>query len=318
MSLQTILQQLNSPILVTGSGAAVFCSLPTLSAVCAKSTNLGLLKAATVAAYAINCVSVSNPGRIDGEAQKEMQGNTKTSDESSQIFKTIYSTRQGRSLIVPAGWAFAIWGPIYLGEAIFSISVLLKSSDTVLSILPAITAPLVAANIFQSLWCASFRPSYMTTKSFWQKYVSVAMLGGTAYSLSLVHTTVTSTAASSWLFIPIFMHFGWTTAATLVNLNGSIAMSNVSDTTVIAVGHTSTLLATVLGVAVTLLQQSPVYGLTVAWALLACADGMKKRQLVRDSKVSSNITRAMKVQQTLCYIGSGLCAATAVASYFRK
>lgn len=312
MSFHTFLNKLNSPITVLGSGAVVLLGLPTVTTLCATSgaSSLGLLQTANLIAFALNCAAVSVPGRVDGQAQDKMQGKTNTNDET---YKTIYSPNQGRSLIAPAGWAFAIWGPIYLGEAVFCTSLLLKSSAVVLSSLPAITGPFIAANLFQCLWCASFRPSYMNTSSNWEKYVSVAMLGGTAYSLSLLHAA--DAAALSGYFIPITMHFGWTTAATLVNLNGSVAMSNVSDKIVIAVGHTSTILATILGVSVTFAQALPVYGLTVAWALAACADGMKQRQLVNNPAISSDIVKGMKVQQILCYVGSGLCLASAITSY---
>lgn len=312
MSLNNFMQKLNSPIVILGSGAVVLLSLPTFTSICATSgaSSMGLLQMANVMAYVLNCAAVSVPGRVDGQAQDAMQGKTNSND---QTYNTIYSPNQGRSLIAPAGWAFAIWGPIYLGEAAFCTSILLKSTDVLLSSLPVITAPFVAANLFQSLWCASFRPSYMNTTSSWEKYISVAMLGGTAYSLSLLHAT--SAVSLSWYFVPITMHFGWTTAATLVNLNGSVAMSNVSDKIVIAVGHTSTILATILGITVTLTQSLPVYGMTVAWALAACADGMKKRQLVQNPDISSEILRGMKVQQLLCYAGSGLCLASVIASY---
>jgi hypothetical protein len=303
---------MNSPIVVLGSGAAVLFSLPALTSLCTTSAamSMGLLKAANMTAFALNCAAVSVPGRVDGQAQDKMQGKTNSNDET---YNTIYSPNQGRSLIAPAGWAFAIWGPIYLGEAVFCTSLLLNSSDVVTSSLPMITGPFIAANLFQCLWCASFRPSYMNTSSNWEKYVSVAMLGGTAYSLSLLHAA--DAVSLSWYFVPITMHFGWTTAATLVNLNGSVAMSNVSDKIVIAVGHTSTILATALGVTVTLAQALPVYGCTVAWALAACADGMKQRQLTENSAISSDIVRGMKVQQILCYLGSGLCLASAITSY---
>lgn len=305
-----LLSQLNSPAIVLSAGATVLAGLPVASAFfLTGGASLGLLQAANVTAYALNCASVSVPGRIDGQAQEEMQGKKAVDDKT---YQTIYSPKKGRSLIAPAGWAFAIWGPIFAGEAIFCGSFLLGASDAVMANLPAITAPFVAANLFQCLWCSSFRPSYMTGS--WEKYVSMGMLGGTAFCLSLVHATA---AASSWYFLPLTMHFGWTTAATLVNLNGSVAMSNASDGTVIAVGHTSTVLATLLGVGVTLAQQSPAYGLTVAWALAACADGMKKRR-AEDQAVSSDIAKGMKVQQLLCYAGSGLCAAAAAASYLSQ
>ena len=316
MSLHSYINKLNSPIVVLGSGTAVLLSLPTITSICAASgvSSLGLLQAANVVAFALNCAAVSVPGRVDGQAQNEMQGGK--TNASDATYKTIYSPNQGRSLIAPAGWAFAIWGPIYLGEAVFCTTLLLQSSTAVVSSLPAITGPFIAANLFQCLWCASFRPSYMNTHSSWEKYVSVAMLGGTAYSLSLLHAA--DAAAFSWYFVPLTMHFGWTTAASLVNLNGSVAMSNVSDKVVIAVGHTSTILATILGVSVTFAQALPVYGLTVAWALAACADGMKQRQLVENPAISTEIVKGMRVQQILCYVGSGLCLASAITSFIYR
>lgn len=66
--------------------------------------------------------------------------------------------------------AFAIWAPIYLGESAFVASQFF-ASDTTLSALnaalPSVTVPFVAANLMQSLWCASFRPSY----EGWKKYI---------------------------------------------------------------------------------------------------------------------------------------------------
>lgn len=321
--------QLNTPPLVAAAAGALAVGLPAATTL-AGTASPGLLQAANVIAYALNCAAVSVPGRIDSQAQDELQGTgtAKKSDgdgdkkkEDDATYQNVYSPSQGRSLITPAGWAFAIWGPIYAGEAVFCGAQFLSSSPEVMAVLPAVTAPFVAANLFQSLWCASFRPSYVKnnngSSTTWQKYVSVAMLGGTAFCLSQVHAAA---AASSWLFVPLTMHFGWTTAATLVNLNGSVAASDTaSDQTVIGVGHASTIAATLLGVTVTLAQSSPAYGLTVAWALAACSDGMKKRQQKQQQQgsaaaVSETITRGMKVQQTLCLIGSGLCAATAVAT----
>ena len=308
------LSQLNTPTTVAATASAVAVGLPFATAFCTTaSVPLGLLQAANVAAYALNCAAVSVPGRLDGQEQDDMVGSKKDKDDAT--YKTIYSPGQGRSLIAPAGWAFAIWGPIYAGEALFVGAQLLQQSEAVLAVLPAITAPWVAANIFQSLWCASFRPSYMKSGSSWHKYISAGMLGGTALCLAQVHAAA---ASSSWLLVPLTMHFGWTTAASLVNSNGSLAQNrDVSDSTVIAVGHTSTVLATALGVGVSLVQTSPAYALTVAWALAACADGMKKRQQQQPAaSLSPSMTKGMRVQQTLCWVGSGLCAAAAAASWF--
>ena len=327
----------NHPTLVVAAASAVAVGLP-FATTLASTAPLGVLQAVNVLAYAINCASVSVPGRVDGQEQNEMAQGKKKQELQSQeaadkTYENVYSPGKGRTLIAPAGWAFAIWGPIYAGEAIFCGMQLFGNSAQVASLLlPTITAPWVAANLFQSLWCASFRPSYMhssnnkkdekDSSAWWHKYISVAMLGGTAVCLSQVHAAAAA-SSSGWLFLPLTLHFGWTTAATLVNLNGSIASDDtIADTTVIGVGHASTVAATLLGMSVTYWFASPAYGLTVAWALAACANGMNRRkqqqQPPQPSSASGNpsiIARGMNVQQNLCRLGSGLCAAMAMATF---
>ena len=80
--------------------------------------------------------------------------------------------------------------------------------------------------IFQTLWTASFRPKYKGRLI----YISGAMLTGIAYSLSRAHAGFVFDGSlydmKEYLlyFLPMTLHFGWTTAAALVNWNGSIAM----------------------------------------------------------------------------------------------
>lgn len=344
-----MISQLNSPIVVLGAGTTLIGLLPLATAYCQTATvSLGILTAVNVLTFGINCTAVSIPGRIDGGAAVEVgatsiagsssstkQDTLKANDDrEASIYSTVYSPRNGRSLIAPAGWAFAIWGPIYIGEAVFCASLLTPFifptsaivPAAVSALLPDITAPVAAAHLFQTLWCASFRPSYMQRSMVWEPYVSVTMLGGTAYCLSLVHASIagamsTGSIAEYMLMLPLTMHFGWTMAATLVNFNGSLAASNsntVSDWSVIAVGHASSLVAVTAGVGLTVLCQSPAYGFTLAWALAACANGMstrqRDRQQGRSAPVSSQLDRGMNVQRWLCYTGSGLCAAVAMST----
>merc|ERR1712232_812065 len=220
----------------------------------------------------------------------------------STTYSEIYSPARGRTLVSPSGWAFAIWGPIYLGELLFCCAQFAPSvvSAPLDAVLPGITTPFVVACLMQSLWCASFRPSYSV--GTWQKYVSAI-------------TSITPEV--SLYLLPLTMHFGWTTAATLVNINGSIAMNeSTSDSTIIAVGHSSAVIGTVLGVGITLLRLSPVYGFTLAWALAACADGMRLRKQLHTDTTSNLLNNGMQVQQTLCYTGSILCVMAAISTFF--
>jgi len=171
--------------------------------------------------------------------------------------------------------------------------------------------------IFQTLWTASFRPKYKGRLI----YISGAMLTGIAYSMSRAHAGFVFDgslyAKKEYLlfFLPMTLHFGWTTAAALVNWNGSIAMGeNVSPKLVAWTGHFSIALATGLGVFVSLTRQAPVFGGVIAWALTACATGMYQR--LEETKDERDQKRAgiygARVQQWLCGIGAVVSGAASV------
>lgn len=330
---------LNSPAYVSIAGAAVIAGAPWLhQAISLGGWSMSTMQCCNILAFTTNVISVSIPGRIDGQQDQNMRnrvtapgsktgGTNPTTDPTSTTTTTtntmdVYSDR---SLVTPSGWAFAIWGPIYLGEALFCGYGQFNYMSN--SELMQITAPFIAANIFQSLWCASFRPKYFdlpesssisnhrNENNNWKKLVSVFMLGGTAYSLSLIG----SMSTSNLVLLPMTVHFGWTTAATLVNLNSSLsAMKNLSNVVVIAAGHSAAIIATGIGMYITITQSLPVYGLTIAWALAACSSGAGHAMKNNDGDIKSEdqLIRASKVQQKLCLIGSITCLLTSLSIWF--
>lgn len=303
-----------NPSLQAAAGAAVLVGLPlgqvalTMASAAPSSAGALTMYALNLAGFAVNCSTVSVPGRLDGIQDASMRkGNLnpdwkETSKEGKESLD-LYMKARELSLVSPSGWAFTIWGPIYLGEAVFCLSQFLPAADLTYTVLPHVTAPFVTANLFQSLWCASFRPEAFN--GTWTTFISPAMLAGTAYALSHVNAY----AAGSALMVPLTMHFGWTTAATLVNLNSSLVALHGSERWATAAGHASAVLAGALGVGVTLAHATPAYGLTVAWALTACGTGMANR---------TNPTLASKVQKYLCFAGAAACAATSVSILLKK
>lgn len=179
--------------------------------------------------------------------------------------------------------------------------------------------------LFQTLWAASFRPKYDGNLV----YISAAMLSGIAWSLSRANAGFAFAGDSLSLgqyllyFLPMSLHFGWTLAAALVNINGNIAApANVSPAVVAGAGHISAIAAAGLGILVTFLRQAPVVGATIAWALTACYTGMEKR-LGQASNVKDRAQVGIfgaRVQKWLCGIGAVLsaCTSVAVALSYRK
>jgi hypothetical protein len=258
------LAALNYPPLVALSGLGLGASLPAISqfAITSPWTTVRIVN---LVSYGINLVSVGRPGRMDGQAVDDGE----------------LAPRTGKTLIAPSGWAFAIWGPIFLGELVsVTAPFFIKESDPIVELLRKTYGPFITAQLFQSLWCAAFRPKYKGSAMF----ISTGMLSATAFHLSKAHAIFTanpllySNLQYGLFFLPMALHFGWTTAASLVNLNGSVALQKGASSTIIKyVGHLSVLAATVLGIYIAKTRDAPVFAGVISWALFAVADGMKTR-----------------------------------------
>jgi hypothetical protein len=92
----------------------------------------------------------------------------------------------------------------------------------------------------------------------------------------------------------------------------------------VAAGHASAVLATAIGVTVTVFElSSPAYGLTLAWALVAVANGVKLNTSTSEGNnnnehahFSDAMQTGASVQRALCYTGSVLCVAASTFAYF--
>jgi hypothetical protein len=320
MSLSSInLSTLNSPCLVTAAGIALYGSAPLFQKF-ALEASLPVVAVARALSYSINIASVSVPGRMDGDASEMKEGPM--------------SARKGTSLVTPRGWAFAIWGPIFLGELIsvlapfFSLHHATKKNEWMVNTIRTTSGPFIRAQLFQSLWCAAFRPKY----TGYARWISTGMLSMTALCLNEAHRTLTLSSLSSFsssteksvtdiliYSLPIALHFGWTTAASLVNLNGSIShfSNTLSQKTRNIIGHLSVGLATCVGLFITIQRHAPIYGGVIAWALSAVADSMNQRLMGGVDKDDDNIVvdsssttttspdkQSILIQRFLCKTGA--------------
>jgi hypothetical protein len=229
-------------------------SIPVVCAIAKRNidSNLWSHKIVWAIAFIANFITVSLPGRFDSEAQENKQG-----------FPWV-------TLFEPAGWAFAIWGVIYAGELALTIYASFLSSPTALF---REAAPFwLAGNLFQSLWCLTFRPEFRS--AMWVP-MSLLALGST--SLLLAHQVFTATLKNepSWLLLalraPVSLHAAWLAAATCLNLNGWAVMEKASYPLQIAVAFASCFLGAGIGALTSLQSGDPLLAATIAWALAALA-----------------------------------------------
>ncbi|MFD1142118.1 tryptophan-rich sensory protein [Larkinella insperata] len=115
----------------------------------------------------------------------------------------------------PAGFAFSIWGVIYLGLLGFAVYQALPSQRTN----PRFRAigPLVLLNgLFNSLWLPIFQNEWL--------FVSVLFIAGLLYTLYGINLGLRLNvgqipAAEKWLArVPFGLYFGWVTVATIANV----------------------------------------------------------------------------------------------------
>ncbi len=265
-----------------------------------------LFKVIWLSAFVLNLITVSLPGRFDSEANREKS-------ESEKKTGTILTFTP---VFAPSGWAFAIWGVIYLGELLLTgFIALFGSAPQFMSVLKDATPYWVGANAFQSLWCAAFRPKFR--KRLWLPSLCLVMA---AYSqLRCLYTIMNSSYADfllEFFFIssnsfakfliafPIALHGGWLCAAALLNLNSWVTESGASMGKNIAMAFFSTYFAAGLSMYATLRTHNPFVMGTIAWALAAVADNIKNNKTAQAAKLNADTRESL--DYTIKGVSNGL------------
>ena len=284
MTYSSALSAINTPWITGSIAASAVAGFPSLERLCQDAIiALPLIKIVNLLAISLSFYAATQPGRLDGR-QAEM--------ENKEITEFM-SLRRGGTLVAPKGWAFIIWAPIFLGEFLFTFTSLFAVRDgtPVAGLLRKVSSGFIMAQVFQSLWAATFRPKYVGSMKKVTTWMSAGMLTGIAACLNQAHLAYAKSSSKKVVeqclyFLPISLHFGWTTAAALVNWNGNLAVTVAQPQALAVAGWFSALIATAVGVGITLQRSAPVYGGVICWALAACADGMSDRLAERERLVA--------------------------------
>ncbi|CAM9946300.1 unnamed protein product [Ectocarpus sp. 6 AP-2014] len=254
----------------------------------------------TLTSWAINTAAVSAGGRLDGPEPEDPK------DAKLPLVR----------YFMPAGWAFSIWGPIFLGEAALAVyqTLPLEGVSAAAGWLSKLSPWLSSAFLVQSCWCLSFREWARDSGLLW---FPAALLGGTAACLGGAHHVVRGALAADEMsnlqyglvHLPVSLHFGWVSCATLVNLNNYISLLPFSDKGKLNFSLASIASAVGLAVAVTGTTGDPVYAGVVAWALSAVASD--KGWAKMKGKVENS---TLETQALVAKIGAAVCAGTAIAT----
>ncbi|MCL1629786.1 hypothetical protein M3N55_13695 [Roseibaca sp. V10] len=160
--------------------------------------------------------------------------------------------------VQPAGYAFAIWGVIYIWLGVMAAYAVLRRKGEAGWQSTAVPLALSLGPGAAWLWVAGFAPLTATVLIFWMMGFAI---------LALLRAPATD---RWWLQAPVALYAGWLTAAAHVSLGvvlGGYGWLSGTGAAVLCI-----LLA--LGVAVVVLwrkPQAPEYGAAVGWALIGIA-----------------------------------------------
>lgn len=167
-----------------------------------------------------------------------------------------FPVRIERPAIQPAGYAFSIWGLIYLWLLAHAGFGLLKRRKDPAFLRPAL--PLLVSGLLGSVWLAIASSAPVTAT------LVILVMGGLAM---LAYLRADRTQDRWLLAAPLAIYAGWLTAACGVSVGVILAGYGVMSNT----GSALVMLTVVIGVALfvqTRRPVMPVYGATVVWAAI--------------------------------------------------
>jgi len=173
-----------------------------------------------------------------------------------------------RTLITPSGWAFAIWGPLFLGSAFFAIwQALPRQRENAL--LDRIAWPAAIALAAQGVWAAYTQFANLTAIS---AVIILVSLCGLLICLRALAGQEALTAGERWFAALVLSALAaWLTAASIVNISATLAYYGIGGgfaypmaaAIMIAIGGVIASLAVVRS------RGNPWYALVFCWALIA-------------------------------------------------
>ncbi|MDJ0755543.1 MAG: hypothetical protein QNJ45_18605 [Ardenticatenaceae bacterium] len=194
---------------------------------------------------------------------------------------------------VPAGYTFAIWGPIYFGLLFFAIYQVrkVKADDPVIA---PLRVPIALAFFGNAIWI----PFNVTDQQLATVIIIVGMLVALAVTFVRLQPHITRLSAAEYGFIalPLVMFFSWITVATVANITTflvSIGWNGFGLAESIWAAIMITAAATiVLGILV-YSRGNIVYGGVAIWALIGIAIGNPGTPAVTASVLAAVIAGAL-------------------------
>jgi len=188
-------------------------------------------------------------------------------------------SKKYQTLITPAGWAFSIWGPIFIWEGVFAVIQLLprfRSRNSVQNIAPWWWASCV----FQVLWSITFAADGITLAFILMVSILVSLVG-----LLWTGDSKPGTIAEYWLIrAPFALQCGWIVAASALNLNVFADACLASQGTLLTLAIVSLGIVFAIAILATFAipLPNPVICFVAFWALMGIYSELGEARFLRD------------------------------------
>lgn len=185
------------------------------------------------------------------------------------------------SLITPAGYAFAIWGLIYLTMAIFAVFQLNKGKRIRLF---RIIFPYFLLNVLSNvLWLIAFQHELLG--------LSVVIMAVTLGSLFVIFKYfyrlrgALSTTHRYFFQVPFSLYFGWITVASIVNVAAFLASLNIAflEASAPIFAFIMLIVGAGLGLYILLAKKDYIYTGVIIWAYVAIWVAQSENALVMNT-----------------------------------
>lgn len=173
-----------------------------------------------------------------------------------------------RTLITPAGWAFAIWGPLFLLSILFAIWQALPAQRNN-ALLARIGWPAAIALAAQGVWSTYTQLANLT---FVSVLIILVSLAGLLVVLRALVAAPTLSRGERIFAAPAFSALSaWLTAASIVNIAAALKYHGLAGTEPWPLVTTAMIVigSAIAAVATWRVRGAPLYGLVFCWALIA-------------------------------------------------
>lgn len=206
-----------------------------------------------------------------------------------EIANTLFTQVQ----ILPASYAFSIWGVIYLGLIAFGVYQFLPNQRHN-PVLRRVDYLLIIACVVQAVWVLLF-----LSRQFWLSTIAIVGILLPLIGIYLqLRVEQRISRQEKWLVhIPFSIYLGWISVATIVNVALSLFNSNWDGFGIAAPVWTAIMMvaAAVIAALITIQHGDIAYPMVVVWALIAIAVRQSSVPLIVTAAVGLSIVLALLV-----------------------